>query len=179
MVTRRKAKGAGQKKKTWARPLFEQRALSPMSVFPADSPILCLPGDKLFQSKDLDDAYCLPPIVHAFQGNKVRIGKSFKNGRNKDPTNCPRYGLTRPAVFLSEGASLLPNPTLRSNANLPTCKYYCSRAFGRWKQCPIATMTIHHGPKTANPCKSAADKMLACSFPQTRSVPSWRCSKKI
>ena len=38
---------------TWARPIFEQGALSPMSVFPADFPILCLPGDKLFQSKEL------------------------------------------------------------------------------------------------------------------------------
>ena len=45
---------------TWARPIFEQGALSPMSVFPADFPILCLPGDKLFQSKDVETAYCLP-----------------------------------------------------------------------------------------------------------------------
>ena len=29
---------------TWARPIFEQGALSPMSVFPAHFPILCLPG---------------------------------------------------------------------------------------------------------------------------------------
>ena len=29
---------------TWARPIFEQGALSPMSVFPANFPILCLPG---------------------------------------------------------------------------------------------------------------------------------------
>ena len=46
-----------------ARPIFEQGALSPMSVFPADFPILCLPGDKLFQSKDVERAYCLPPVV--------------------------------------------------------------------------------------------------------------------
>jgi hypothetical protein len=29
---------------TWARPIFEQGALSPMSVFTADFPVLCLPG---------------------------------------------------------------------------------------------------------------------------------------
>ena len=63
---------------TWARPIFEQGALSPMSVFPADFPILCLPGDKLFQSKDVEKAYCLPPVVHAFHGNKVDIGKKLK-----------------------------------------------------------------------------------------------------
>jgi len=49
-----------------------------MSVFPADFPILCLPGDKLFQSKDVEKAYCLPPIVHAFHGSKVDIGKKLQ-----------------------------------------------------------------------------------------------------
>ena len=49
-----------------------------MSVFPADFPILCLPGDKLFQSKDVEKAYCLPPVVHAFHGNKVDTGKKLK-----------------------------------------------------------------------------------------------------
>ena len=56
-----------------------------MSVFPSNFPILCLPGDKLFQSKDLDDAYCLPPIVHAFQGNKVRIGKKLQKWQKQGP----------------------------------------------------------------------------------------------
>ena len=70
---------------TWARPIFEQGALSPMSVFPSNFPILCLPGDKLFQSKDLDDAYCLPPIMHAFQGNKVRIGKKLQKSQKQGP----------------------------------------------------------------------------------------------
>ena len=63
---------------TWARPIFEQGALSPMSVFPANFPILCLPGDKLFQSKDVEEAYCLPPVVHAFHGNKVDTGKKLR-----------------------------------------------------------------------------------------------------
>ena len=63
---------------TWARPIFEQGALSPMSVLPANFPILCLPGDKLFQSKDVEEAYCLPPIVHAFHGSKVGIGRKLQ-----------------------------------------------------------------------------------------------------
>ena len=49
-----------------------------MSVFPANFPILCLPGDKLFQSKDVEEAYCLPPVVHAFHGNKVDTGKKLR-----------------------------------------------------------------------------------------------------
>ena len=77
---------------TWARPIFEQGALSPMSVLPASFPILCLPGDKLFQSKDLDEAYCLPPVVHAFQGNKVRLGKKLQQWQIQGPSSissCP------------------------------------------------------------------------------------------
>ena len=63
---------------TWARPIFEQGALSPMSALPADFPILCLPGDKLFQSKDVETTYCLPPVVHAFYGSKVEVGKKLQ-----------------------------------------------------------------------------------------------------
>ena len=62
---------------TWARPVFEQGALPPMSVLPADFPILCLPGDKIFQSKEIDPGYSLPPIVHAFHGSKVALGRKL------------------------------------------------------------------------------------------------------
>ena len=68
---------------TWARPIFEQGALSPMSVFPANFPILCLPGDKLFQSKELDKGYSLPPIVHAFHGSKVGLGQKLQQWQSK------------------------------------------------------------------------------------------------
>ena len=84
---------------TWARPIFEQGALSPMAVLPSNFPILCLPGDKLFQSKDIDEAYCLPPIVHAFQGNKVRMGKKLQKWQ--------KQGLYPLAVALL-GVDLLP-----------------------------------------------------------------------
>ena len=68
---------------TWACPIFEQGALSPMSVFPAHFPILCLPGDKLFQSKELDDGYGLPPVVHAFHGSKVGLGQKLQQWQSK------------------------------------------------------------------------------------------------
>ena len=68
---------------TWARPIFEQGALSPMSVIPADFPILCLPGDKLFQSKELARGYSLPPIVHAFHGSKVGLGHQLQQWQSK------------------------------------------------------------------------------------------------
>ena len=49
-----------------------------MSNFPADFPILCLPGDKLFQSKEVDNHHSLPPIVHANHGNKVNLGRKLE-----------------------------------------------------------------------------------------------------
>ena len=60
---------------TWARPIFEQGALSPMSVFPAAFPILCLPGDKLFQSKDVET----PP-------NSACVSWKQSGGRKEAPT---------------------------------------------------------------------------------------------
>ena len=62
---------------TWARPIFEQGALSPMAVLPANFPIICLPGDKLFQSKEVAERFSLPPIVHAFHGNKAALGRKL------------------------------------------------------------------------------------------------------
>ena len=68
---------------TWARPIFEQGALSPMSVLPAEFPIICLPGDKIFQSKEIDARYSLPPIVHAFHGSKVGLGQKLALRRHQ------------------------------------------------------------------------------------------------
>ena len=72
---------------TWARPIFEQGALSPMSVLPADFPILCLPGDKLFQSKDVEKAYCLP--------NSACF--SWKQSRNRKETPTVAMAGSTPA----------------------------------------------------------------------------------
>ena len=62
---------------TWDRPIFEQGALSPMAVLPAEFPIVCLPRNKLFQSKEVVDGYSLPPVVHAFHGNKTALGQKL------------------------------------------------------------------------------------------------------
>ena len=68
---------------TWARPIFEQGALPSLSVLPADFPILCLPGDKAFQSKEIDPSYSLPPIVHAFHGSKVAMGRKLATQKSE------------------------------------------------------------------------------------------------
>ena len=48
-----------------------------MAVLPAEFPIICLPGDKLFQSKEVAEGYSLPPVVHAFHGNKAALGQKL------------------------------------------------------------------------------------------------------
>ena len=58
-----------------------------MSTFPSDFPILCLPGDKLFQSKEVDSNYSLPPIVHAYHGNKT-LDASLQRDKRKDSHHC-------------------------------------------------------------------------------------------
>ena len=99
---------------TWARPIFEQGALSPMSVFPAAFPILCLPGDKLFQSKDVET----PPnsaCVACVHGSKVEVGKKLQQWQRQGlrplavaligVDNCHRCGLIPQGVTSSEEAS--------------------------------------------------------------------------
>ena len=54
-----------------------------MSVLPADFPIICLPGDKMFQSKEIDAGYSLPPLVHAFYGSKVGLGQKLALRRHQ------------------------------------------------------------------------------------------------
>ena len=40
-------------------------------------------GDKLFESKELDDGYDLPPVVHAFHGSKVGLGQKLQQWQSK------------------------------------------------------------------------------------------------
>ena len=165
---------------TWARPIFEQGALSPMSVLPADFPILCLPGDKLFQSKDVETTYCLPPVVHAFYGSKVEVGKKLQQWQKQGlrplavaligSTNCHHCGLIPQEVTLSVEASWQQNPTWLSNGNSPGRKFCYSRAYGRQLNVPTTAITTHHGLTHAKPRMSSVDKTPACNFPMTRSA---------
>ena len=54
-----------------------------LSRGPRYFPILCLPGDKLFQSKEVAPGYSLPPIVHAFHGSKVGLGHQLQQWLSK------------------------------------------------------------------------------------------------
>ena len=58
-------------------PAFEQGALAPLVFLPATFPIIVLPGDKLFQSRDVFPDFQLAPITHAYGGLKTRVGKAL------------------------------------------------------------------------------------------------------
>ena len=62
----------------WAYPAFEQIALAPLVFLPATFPIIVLPGDKLFQSRDVSPDFQLAPITHAYGGSKTRVGKALR-----------------------------------------------------------------------------------------------------
>ena len=55
---------------TWARPIFEQGALSPMSVFPANFPILCLPGTSFSKAKSWIKGTARHPLYMPSMGAK-------------------------------------------------------------------------------------------------------------
>ena len=67
----------------WARPAFEQGALPPLSLLPAQCPVCVLPGDKLFQSDTLHEHFMNPVIFHGFSGNKDKCGKELEKAGKK------------------------------------------------------------------------------------------------
>ena len=67
----------------WARPAFEQGALPPLSILPANCPVCVLPGDKLFQSDMLHEQFMNPVIFHGFSGNKDKWGKELEKAGKK------------------------------------------------------------------------------------------------
>ena len=67
----------------WARPAFEQGALAPLSLLPANCPVCVLPGDKLFQSDTLHEQFMNPVIFHGFSGNKDKWGRELEKAGKK------------------------------------------------------------------------------------------------
>ena len=163
---------------TWAGPIFEQGALSPMSVLPADFPILCLPGDKLFQSKDVEKAYCLPSIVHAFHGSKVDIGKKLQQWQWQGlrPLAVALIGVDQlPPLWTHptgsdfvRGSKLVAKPHVAEQRKLTQTQVLLPRACGRQLNFPITATTTHPGPKPAKPPMSFVDSKPACNSPLTR-----------
>ena len=66
------------------RPACEQRALSPVSLLPADCPVCVLPGDKLFQPDTLSEGFINPVIFQYSSGNKDKKGKELEKAATKD-----------------------------------------------------------------------------------------------
>ena len=57
---------------------FEQGALAPLVFLPATFPIIVLPGDKMFQSRDVSPEFQMAPITHAYGGSKTRVGRALR-----------------------------------------------------------------------------------------------------
>ena len=140
----------------WARPIFEQGALSPMSVLRAEFPIICLPGDKMFQSKEINPGYSLPPIVYAFYGNKMALGRKLAAQQSKElqplPSSLlaveqapPPFGHTPMAATSSEARALRVGTKSCRNVRSQRCRRFCSNAYGPQWTSPITTTTTFVG----------------------------------
>ena len=145
---------------TWARPIFEQGALSPMSVFPAHFPILCLPGDKLFQSKELNDGYGLPPVVHAFHGSKVGLGQKLQQWQSQglQPLAVSLIGVDKAPPLWTHptgcdfvrGSKLVAKPQVAQQRSLTRTQVLLLQVFGRQWMSLITTTPTHLAPNLPN-----------------------------
>ena len=155
-----------------------------MSVFPAEFPILCLPGDKLFQSKELDKGYSLPPIVHAFHGSKVGLGHKLQQWQHKglQPLAVSLIGVDEaPALWTHptgcdfvRGSKIVAKPHVPQNRSLTKTQVLLLRAFGRQWKPPITTMTTHPGPRLASLPMSSVASTRASSSLLPKSSLSWK-----
>ena len=172
---------------TWARPIFEQGALSPLSVFPADFPILCLPGDKLFQSKELTIGYSLPPIVHAFHGSKVGLGQQLRQWLNKglQPLAVSLIGVdeapplwTHPTgCDFVRGSKLIAKPHVLQNRSLTKLQVLLLQSL--WTPVEAPNNNNDHTPwsKTCDPANVFCGQHASLQLPSAPILPCWkRCN---
>ena len=69
----------------WPYPAFEQGALAPLVFLLSTFPIIVLPGDKIFQSKNVLIDFQLAPVTHAYGGSKSRVGKALQDKQHNPP----------------------------------------------------------------------------------------------
>ena len=61
----------------WARAAFEQGALPSLLMMPGLAPVLTLPGDRMFQAKEVAGGHQRPAIIHAYGGAKASMERSL------------------------------------------------------------------------------------------------------
>ena len=119
-----------------------------------------------------------PPIVQAFHGSKVEVGKKLQQWQRQGlrPLAVALIGVDQlPPLWTHptgsdfvRGSKLVAKPTWRSNESSPGRKSCYFRAYGRRLNVPITATTTHHGLKHAKPLMSFVDKTPACNSPMTR-----------
>ena len=122
-----------------------------------------LPGDKLFQSKEIADGYCLPPVVHAFLGSKVDMGRKLQARKQEGlaPLGVALLGAanelplwTHPAgCDFARGARLTVKPHVATNRALTPTQVLLLQTL--WT--PVDTPHCHntHAPWT-NDCEGVS-----------------------
>ena len=159
----------------------------PMSVFPADFPILCLPGDKLFQTKELTIGYSLPPILHAFHGSKVDLGHQLQQWLSKglQPLAVSLIGVeeapplwTHPTgCDFVRGSKLVAKPHVPQNRSLTPTQVLLLQSLWTPVEAPNSSNDHTSWPKDCEPAIVFCGQHASLQLPTTPILPcSKRCS---
>ena len=178
----------------WARAAFEQGALPSLLMMPGLAPVLSLPGDRMFQAKEVAGGHQRPAIIHAYGGSKASMERSLASiapegwipmaaamlGTVDKPPMWASVGL-RPVVGTTIDLRVLP-PILseREKLLMLSCWQYWdatsvpNSALSQW----LVGIDVEHGPdgqristkrSTYIPWKTWRNKA-----PTPRSSASWR-----
>ena len=127
-------------------------------------------------------------MVHAFQGNKVRMGKKLQKWQKQGPYPLavallgidqlpPLWTHPTGSEFVRGSKSLL-NPMLQSSVNSlkRKCSYFS--ACGHRLKCLIMAVAKHRGPKNVRPHKCSVDNLPVYSSPLTSYASYWSQCKR-
>ena len=145
-----------------ARAAFEQGALPSLLMMPGLAPVLSLPGDRMFQAKEVAGGHQRPAIIHAYGGSKASMERSLASiapegwipmgaamlGTVDKPPMWASVGL-RPVVGTTIDLRVLP-PILSERAKLLmlSCWQYWDAtsvpgsALSQW----LVGIDVEHGP---------------------------------
>ena len=152
-----------------------------MSVFPADFPILCLPGDKLFQSKELAIGYSLPPIVHAFHGSKVGLGHQLQQWQSKglQPLAVSLIGVdeapplwTHPTgCDFVRGSKIVAKPHVPQDRSLTKTQVLLLQSLWTPVEAPNSNNDHTPWPKTCEPAYVFCGQQASLQLPTAQILP--------
>ena len=159
------------------RPIFEQRALSPMSVFPADFPSFAFLETNSFRVRMLKKHIAFPNSA-CFPWEQSDIGKKLKQWQWQGlrPLAVALIGVdqlpplwTRPTGSdFVRGSKLVAKPYVAEQRKITRTQVLLLQSLWTPVELPHHSNNHTPGPKPAKPRMSSVDNTPACNSPLTR-----------